>query len=338
MIPLMSRPGRLADVSTADSSPAGTSAWAAAATGLRIAVESALRGRPPARELPSFRMLFVAGCPRSGTTWIQAILAEHPLVLTAPESHAYARTAAVRRFGPHNPRGWAALFRKLGPHPSVGLQWYADRATLRRLAVDAARGAGSGDEAADRFIAGVFDGFVTRAGGTAEHVLVEKTPNHLLHARRIFERFPRARMVEVVRDGRDVCTSMQMRAPHVTWIPVERERQVATWVRYVEEGERLRADPALTGRMLRLRFEDVKADPTSAVTSLFAFAGLPADPAEVERIVAATDFSHHRGPQDGSSPNRRGEVGDWEAHFSDDDIETFRRLAGETSARAGYRV
>lgn len=326
-------------MAAAQTARVGSTAWAAAAAGVSVAVESALRGRgAPTAPPAEYRMVFVAGCPRSGTTWIQSILGQHPLVLSTRESHAYARTAAVRRYGPRNPRGWAALFRKLGPHPSVGLQWYADRATLRRLAVAAARGAASGDEAADRFIASVFDTFAAAEGGTSDHVLVEKTPNHLLHARRILERFPGARMVEVVRDGRDVCVSMQMRAPHVTWIPVERERQVATWVRYLEEGERLRADPALTSRVLRLRYEDLKEAPAAGVADLLGFAGLPADDAEVGRIVAATDFSHHRGPSDGTSPNRRGEVGDWETHFSDADAETFRRLAGDVAARAGYRL
>lgn len=312
--------------------------------GASVAAEATVRriagggGGAGERAAPPVRKVFVVGCPRSGTTWVQAILQHHPLALGTTESHAYGRTDPVRRHGHLSRRGWGALFAEPGPHPSVGLQWYADRRTLRHLAVDAATRARSGDEAADRFVAAVFDAFVEREGGSPAHLLVEKTPNHLLHARRILTQFPEARMIEVVRDGRDVCASLDARLPYITWGARDRRTQVATWVRYVEAGEALRADPAFSDRVVRVRFEDLKAQPEAEVRRLFAFADLEVTDDDVGRIVASTDFSRAGGRSDGSSPNRKGEVGDWANHFTEADAALFAELAAGACAAAGYRL
>ena len=38
---------------------------------------------------PEYPKIFVVGCGRSGTSWVQGIIAAHPRVITTQESHAY---------------------------------------------------------------------------------------------------------------------------------------------------------------------------------------------------------------------------------------------------------
>ena len=40
-------------------------------------------------EYSGSNMLFVVGCPRSGTTWVQRLLATHPRIRTGQESDVF---------------------------------------------------------------------------------------------------------------------------------------------------------------------------------------------------------------------------------------------------------
>ncbi|MBI3001835.1 MAG: sulfotransferase, partial [Deltaproteobacteria bacterium] len=33
--------------------------------------------------------MLIVGCPRSGTTWLQRLLASHPKIITGQESHVF---------------------------------------------------------------------------------------------------------------------------------------------------------------------------------------------------------------------------------------------------------
>jgi hypothetical protein len=46
---------------------------------------------------PPYRKLFVVGAPRSGTTWINTIFAQHPRVITETESLLFPRVMELLR-------------------------------------------------------------------------------------------------------------------------------------------------------------------------------------------------------------------------------------------------
>jgi hypothetical protein len=215
-----------------------------------------------------------------------------------------------------------------------------NRATLAGFIEWALHAEGSSaPDTAEAVIEAVFDSYFLEMGGDEHHVLLEKTPGHLAYAPRILNRFPDARVVEVVRDGRDVCVSLQMQALTAKWPPTARRDQIAMWVRAIRRGQALRADPRLAERVHTIRYEDLKVAPEREITRLFEFAGLAADESLVTEVVERSDFRHrlaHPAVGDGHH-HRRGEVGDWREHFSPDDEAMFREIAGEVFVAAGYQ-
>jgi hypothetical protein len=288
---------------------------------------------------PTYRKLFVVGCPRSGTTWVQKIFQAHPHVVGTDESYAFFRiTQSVER-GRYDPRGWGRLLyqfdrdQRRGKH--VGLHRYVDRPHLRRLAIDAIRSGSSDQAVADRLIDGIFDDFYRRVSNDQTELFVEKTPSHLWYADRILEHYPEARIVEVLRDGRDVCASMQVLARFEEWLPPTLEAQIREWVAFAEEGLGLRAKSQFSSRVLLVRFEDLKTEPVEGISRLFDFAGLTSDDALVRGVARATDFSRLENTGDRSHA-RRGEVGDWVNHLTPEDEQLFREIAGPTFLEVGY--
>ncbi|HWX65652.1 MAG TPA: sulfotransferase [Rhodanobacter sp.] len=152
---------------------------------------------------------FIVGCPRSGTTFMQALLARHPDVYTLPETAFFEHLHADLewRWGDHHarprPRRWRqqrlGLMRKqtrlsIAPllHSLSG-----ERAPIRRIPF-------SSNACATTFI-DLLDALALRADCS---LWVEKTPNHLLYLPEIEACAPGARFIHVIRRGTDVLASL----------------------------------------------------------------------------------------------------------------------------------
>ena len=300
--------------------------------------------RPPAR--PSYPKLFVVGCPRSGTTWIASMLQAHPRVIGTVESHAYDTVLGPFLYrGLRGDAGWRVVLTRydlLESKPwGVGLHRYLNRRGFYTL-VAAARGErlASDLERAERLIGWIYDRYFFARGGTATDLLVEKTPRHQFYAAHILQRFPEASIVEVVRDGRDVCVSLAARPRAERWPPQDRQTQVATWVDYVQHGRRLVAEPDFRDRVLQVRYEALRADPGAGLRRMFAFAGLECSAADATRIVAATAIGRDSPRETGGERRRRPRtaVGEWRTHFTPEDAALFERMAGAMSRELGYQL
>ena len=103
-------------------------------------------------------------------------------------------------------------------------------------------------------------------------------------------------------------------------------------------GTALQERDDLAGRVLLVRFEDVKRDPVAAIARLWDFAGLEHGPGDTEDAARATSFEalRQRVPTGDGQFRRKGEVGDWVVGLTDEDVALFRELAGDAFAEAGY--
>jgi Sulfotransferase family len=294
---------------------------------------------------PDRAVVFVVGCPRSGTTWVRSILAAHPNVVSGDESHLFPTLyGAFAGRGRPSKRKAAALDTYdrwargeigvgAGPHRWVSRERLCE--LLDEFVLD------TKDERA-RVAAGkaalgtILEEFATASGDGSRAVLVEKTPGHLYYSQTILEWWPTARVVEVIRDGRDVCASLQHKSMVRPWAPADRTDQIDQWVRAIRHGAAARRQPVAHGRWLSMHYETLSTDTCGETRRLFTFAGLPAGDQLIDTIVAATDFSAL--PSTGPRQHRRkGVVGDHRNHFSEADHRLFREVAGDVFEAAGYR-
>ena len=282
-------------------------------------------------------VLFVVGCERSGTTWVRSILEAHPAALVPPhESHAWL-VAHEGSVAVKSGRGWEVVLQRFDAEVGApaGLHHWIDRPALVRLVGEAADRGGGPDAAGDWLAAEVLTRWCGVDRQEGARILVEKTPSHVFFAERILRALPAARFVEALRDGRDVCVSMQHRARTKAWVPQTRRSQIQRWVEAVDAGRRAASLPAMEGRWHVVRYESLKVDPATEVASILRFAGLDASPAVVARIVEETRFDRYErtGPDE---HRRRGEVGEWRTAFDAADRRLFAELAGATAEAVGY--
>ncbi|MGW8266933.1 MAG: sulfotransferase family protein [Longimicrobiales bacterium] len=153
---------------------------------------------------PIHRRLFIGGCSRSGTTFLQRLLAGHSRIHTFPETGVFLKALGMR--GRVLPWTW------------LGLTLGKERKALARLRDHADLDPAHGpplpprrvllQSSADDIVC-FLDGLTRRMG---KDVWVEKTPRHVLHAARIRRLVPKSLFIHVVRAGPDVVASIVDRA------------------------------------------------------------------------------------------------------------------------------
>lgn len=219
--------------------------------------------------------LFLVGCPRSGTTVLQAAASRLPGLLTMPETQWFptllggfdewvlrredqVRARWRRRLALASPRTYQRLRESLAPLDALGVP-----RRLRRSLSGAA-----------------YIGQVTRLLDAAArerdcHCWLEKTPDHYAYIEVIARQVPGARFVHLIRDPGDVIASAvdgQLRYAERQVFHGSLPFWLERWLRAAETHLRYAGQPG----HLVLCYEDFVAAPQEQLERLRRFAGLPA--------------------------------------------------------------
>lgn len=251
--------------------------------------------------------IFVVGHPRSGTTFVYDLLTCHPEVAGVLESWLFTRAVGLSRLFDDRLWGEESVRRqRAAMGESVGLAHLLTREELQEE------------------VRGLAERILGRALEPHHRFLVEKTPTPYTDVELVTEVFPQARVIHVVRDGRDMAISL--RAAALTWNPGWRVFGGNTHVRRLRALRRAAKSWALTvratraaerrfaGRHLEVRYEELVAAPREGAQRILKFCGIPHDDRLLEEIATHTDFDRRfRGGE--FEFRRRGRAGEWRERF-----------------------
>lgn len=263
-------------------------------------------------------MVFIVGCPRSGTTWLQLLLARHPAVATIKETHLFEHFV-----GPALNR-WDRLAddpRELGIASVMSRKEFVDRQ----------RG----------LVAEVYD----RVAGPETRLVVDKTPDHALWTDTVRSLFPKAKFVHLVRDPRDVTASLLAAGSSwgARWAPSTAYAAAWSWCEHVQ-GAREAREHASTYR--ELRYEDLYAAPEEEFEALLEWLKLDITPGLVADAVAETTVERMKAgeieaPWDfADEPEgfvRKGGVGNWQTDLSRGQAAVVEFVCSGLMEEYGYR-
>ncbi len=263
------------------------------------------------------QFVFVIGAPRSGTTWLHRMLADHPDVASlqdeltlfssylAPVEDRYNLEAEQLEKGNWS-QGLPLLFSRDEFHQA-----------LRTLMVQ------------------VY-GRVLDRNPQASH-LMDKHPGYSLVIPLIDRFLPGSRFIHIIRDGREVALSM-VRANQQAGFGANNLRSAAKeWVRHVEAAQEMGRVLGPT-RYAEVRYESLMADPEPGLRDLFAFAGLVIAPDQVERIANEHKITTKQVSWGDASLNKlRNTPGAiWRAQMKLSDRQLFDVHAGTLLRTLGY--
>lgn len=306
------------------------------------------------------KLAFVAGHYKSGSTWLVNLLSLHPEVRGVAETHVFryteegadltratrqlfeavawaggglrglprhrlAKWSRPLRKGLGLARGQAALSDRERPTTALDLSEWDRRKLRRRL-----------ERCTDRDqYCRVFFGFLVERLAPGRYLL-EKTPTNMPYVPRIRSLFPRARVLAVYRDGRDVVVSDSYHRARTHGKALSFEGRVRRW-REAMEQQFLQEDE---GGLFALSYESLLERPAEVVSRLLAHLDIPVDASVLDDMIRRSSFEFTTGRKRGEGVEnafyRKGVAGDWRNHYSDDEKRVFSELAGDLLVRLGY--
>jgi hypothetical protein len=269
---------------------------------------------------------FIVGNDRSGTTMLRLIVDRGADAAVPPESMFLTDfAAAFDAGGPRDERAAAELMRAVWEHPKVRL-W-----DLPGQPPAVPRGL-SGRDAYRHIVAAPFEAYAARHG---KQRWGDKTPHYVHHIDHLLRLFPGARIVVLVRDGRDVALSLRRMpfGPNNAWAAAQ------WWARGVRAGARAAREHP--DAVLTVHYESLAQRPQEEVQRLCGFLGLgyDADMLALDNVDPALIVPDQAAwfPTlfDGINTSA---VERWKREMSARDRRIFAALAGAELRLLGYEV
>lgn len=246
------------------------------------------------------RLVFIVGARRSGTNWLQRVITAHPDVVGIPsETHLFSH-------------GIAQLEDRV-QHATPGLARSGYTYMSRDAFLDTIRAF------CDRMF-----GDLAEILDPGARLIAERTPWHVYQLELIGSVYPDARVVHIVRDGRDVARSLLS----MSWGPTEIRDAAEEWRSSVEAGRR---DGSQLAHYLEVRYEDLLTRSDEQVRQLYEWLDLPADPQVLERTLTEAGIPYNVDPKSFST-----EAGKWRDALPARDVRAFEHVAGNLLDELGY--
>lgn len=274
-------------------------------------------------------LFFVGGQGKSGTTWVQLLLDAHPDISCSGEAHFFdmlapAMQQAFLRYR-HQLENNNQLFHELPGYPLP--EQPQGFAALRSAIVSA---------------------LLDQSRGQAVKALGERTPANVEHIDLIWELFPRAGFIHVIRDPRDVAVSLWHHGQRIQEGGFSRqyasigdlaEHLCEGWAAWMQRSAAL--GEQRPGQYLEVRYEDLLHNGALAMARMLELLNIQPDPEAIDRCLRMTAFEklsggREQGEEDSGSHFRKGISGDWRNHLDASTIEKINNKAASQLARLGY--
>ncbi len=273
------------------------------------------------------RPVIVGACPRSGTTLLRTMLNSHP-ELGVPRETRFVLEAWERRhsFGdlrdPDNRR-------------AVG-RWIFGRKETQAERL----GVGEG-EAIERLVAApptlgslLATCFLLFAERTGKPRWGDKRPTYAARMYAIWDFFPTAQFINMLRDPRACAASMRK----LGWYGGDITPAVELWERSVSVVDRWRSRLA-PDQLLDLRYEDLVAEPEAVLFRVTGFTGLSADEDAVQAMLRYYEGDEERNPRyhaNVSRPPDPSRVDEWRSVLRPEEVAFIEQATAPLMARYGY--
>jgi hypothetical protein len=212
-----------------------------------------------------FPVVFLVGCPRSGTTFLQSLLAAHPDIASFPESQFFQYLIP----GNSTKYGLGLTGRNLKARVET---YFRDELGYPELAKNWSR-IGFRKRYAQKLI-GILQQLAHHRG---KRILLEKTPQHIYYVQHIEKFFPGAKIVHLLRNGYDVIASLyEVTAQYPQFWggkPWSLEKCLNWWIQAVQISSNHFQQPD----HYVVRYENLIASPENVLAEICDFIGVEFD-------------------------------------------------------------
>ena len=269
--------------------------------------------------------VFIIGLPRSGTTWLMWLLAQHPEVAALQQSGMFLPIKRLEEWWTHDHRftkGRGAAAGEDGARYSMaGTSGVVTPMDFYRHA--------------RAMLSTVFERIAAETPGA--RMVVDQTPEHMEFAPLIRAIFPDAWFLHIIRDPRAVYSSMHKAVS--SWadpsgFPDTPVHIARGWTRFLQLGRQI---GVTSDRYHEVRYEDLKEDTDAGLRGIHEWLGLATDERSRERAIRICGIEQLR--KHTTMPAgffNRGTSQGWKDDLKGSPLRVIEYLAREEMQRYGY--
>eukprot|EP00742_Colponemidia_sp_Colp-10_P013390 GILJ01015124.1.p1 GENE.GILJ01015124.1~~GILJ01015124.1.p1 ORF type:complete len:387 (+),score=41.34 GILJ01015124.1:50-1210(+) len=272
------------------------------------------------------RIVFIGGCPRSGTTLMRTMLDSHSTIACGPETRVIPRVLG--------------LYKNWVTHPSELRRLLDDGVTENVL-----------HAAIRSFIVHIIHGLDPQPGVASRPCV--KDPMNLTYIKYLVTMFPNAKFIHMVRDCRAVAFSIIDRNVRIVAPRETRHRQhgggkeesmlstleeaAQFWSNVVSHVHRM--CKSLPSACLEVRYEDLVRDPLQMSKRILQFLGEPFE----ESLLRHHEHAHKLGKLEPTTkqvqqPIHQQAIERWRSELSHDQIDSLNTICESTMRAVGYKL
>jgi Sulfotransferase family len=215
-------------------------------------------------------LVFIVGAPRSGTTWLQRLLATHSQIRTGQESKLFRWY-----IGPQLQTWRMETTRELDPKTATGRGGTGLSCYFRE----------------DEFLSALkqYLGLLLQpmiGSLRPGELFVEKSPSHAMCIPEIKRLLPEARIIHVLRDPRDVVASLlaASRTWGAAWAPHTPAKAAGLWVEHVRAVKQAAQNLSRT-EFHEVKYEQLRSSPERALREVADYLGLEWKDLEIQKAI-----------------------------------------------------
>lgn len=262
--------------------------------------------------------IFVIGAPRSGTTWLQLLLSSQKGVYTHLENTVFTNYLAPLE------EKWAyernSKFNKGLPKILNEQFWNHWKKEL---------------------LEATYHEFLKEKRTDSDRVIIlDKNPGNIFNIDLIWKEIPQAKIIHILRDGRDVIASSMNAKKNVGFGHENVNESAKQWV------NRVKLAGSKTGceNFLEIRYEELHSDPLTTLTKIYQFLNWEINLTEIQKSIEENDFEKNK--TEGKTGSKlvkanagfyhKGKMGSWESELNIDQKYLIHVIAGDLLLKLGY--
>ncbi len=267
--------------------------------------------------------IFITGCPRSGTALLRDLLRGHPRLSFPPESH-FIPSFYLGYGDPGCGREAVRLAERI-----LGLEW------IRFWTLPLEPSDFAPDRSFRDVLCRLYGAWARREGKPRWG---DKTPHYVRDMRLLREIFPEAKILHIIRDGRDVALSW-LKSGHQ---PRNLVTAAELWRDFVKAGRSGGRDLP-PGSFLEVRYESLLHEPEETMRRVCRVIGEPYAPSVLRPnpappLVRQPLLGRRKPVPRAASVILADNSGRWKNEMSRDDRARFESVAGDLLAELGYET
>jgi hypothetical protein len=297
----------------------------------------------PKGDVP-YRIVFILGCARSGTTWLQLLLHQHPLIVSSQETTLFSDYLS------HLAKSWRReedhKADRVTTGPSGGREASTRGADRRRHAagLSGILAPAEFEDLMRDFALAVFGRIA--ASKPDARVVVEKTPAHSYQKDLMLRLFPNAQFIHMVRDPRSVVVSLRQAGnlAGFDWARTSVVSGAKYWRTCVQA---CRQFSEATANYREIHYEQLHADGPAQLGQLLSWLEVDSDREFCARTIARCNIENLRNaseevaapwPLESEPTNffRRGVPDGWRNELASGEIRAVEHVAGDIMESFGY--